>query len=62
MSVTIEKWEQDLQWLELYHPDKAARLGDDERDAFCERVAILCGQGVDEARARVLALRRVVGG
>lgn len=61
MSAIVEKWEQDAQWLRRESEMRGIQLDDDQTEAFCERVSILCGQGMDEQRARTLAARRFFG-
>ena len=52
MSDLKEAWERDLDWLTTnFGPHD-----ENEADAFCEKVALLCSDGKAETTARFMAL------
>ena len=55
MADLLEPWEADEAWLRRYR----YLATEDERDRFCERVAILVAEGVAERPARYQALREI---
>lgn len=52
MSDCKEAWELDLDWL----AEHFGRTDENERDEFCERVAILVAEGRSETAARDQAM------
>lgn len=52
MSDTLEKWEQDAEWLYAKAATINKRPTADDEEFFCERVGIKTADGMDEAEAR----------
>lgn len=55
MSDTLEKWEQDVEWLYAKAATINKRPTEAQEEAFCEKVAFLCADGVSESEARLRA-------
>lgn len=53
MSDLLEKWEEDQNWLLLKRPGSTEA----ELEAFAEKVALKCGEGIEEDEAREQAER-----
>lgn len=55
MADTLEKWEEDAEWLKKHFPFRVSAI----EEAFCERVAIKVAQGIPETAARFQALQEL---
>ncbi|MGZ8907308.1 MAG: hypothetical protein ACXW1Z_19850 [Methylobacter sp.] len=55
MSDTQEKWDQDVEWLYARAATINKRPTEAQEEAFCEKVGILCADGVLEREARLRA-------
>ena len=55
MSTLAEKYEEDEEWIRNEIPGISEELTEE----FAERVSVMTCEGMDERRARMLALKRI---
>ena len=55
MSDTLEKWEQDIEWLYAKAETINKRPTEAQEEAFCEKVAVIVAEGISEREARLRA-------
>ena len=59
MSDTLEKWEQDVEWLYAKAATINKRPTEAQEEAFCEKVAVIVAEGISEREARLRAFKEL---
>lgn len=57
MSNTLEKYDEDIQWLRNEAEKNGKRPTLEQEESFAERVSFITADGVDESDARMAAFK-----